>query len=354
MRSLAPKRYLYGSRSAQEVEGRGAARGGQLERVQDQQVAQPVARVGAVPARLVGGECVAPPEAVEDPDDPVVVARDHSRRPALGPGARRQRQMEGELVDAERAALAPARVQLEQRAQQPLVELAGRDPVEAHALALDPAGEPAQLALEVLRRRTGLGGERESDPRAGVAVELAGPARAAPAPASPAPRRARAAASAPAPRLARRDTSSPSPSATSQAVWSPTPTPLPELVQTGTARGTRRCSRWRSRLSATSASRRPDPSLQAASRVRGRPASASHQASTQSGVWKYELSSTRPASSSQSRRSPASPATASRSATSGSMRAACAAPRSAFPRGRSSPPSPCRPARSGPARAATG
>ena len=46
--------------------------------MQDQQVAQPVARVGAVPARLVGGERVAPPEAVEDPDDPVVVARDHS------------------------------------------------------------------------------------------------------------------------------------------------------------------------------------------------------------------------------------------------------------------------------------
>ena len=357
MRSLAPKRYLYGSVPRRKSKVARAARGGELERVQDQQVAQPVARVGAVPARLVGGERVAPPEAVEHPDDPVVAARDHCRRPAPGPGARRQRRWKGSWSTPNEPPVAPARRAARRASRSSRSSTSpGGDPVEAHALALDPA----RVKRRSWRSKS-FDGAPVSGPsgsatlRAGVAVERRGPPRAAPAPASPA--RAPRTSSGERPQrraLARPTTSSPRSSATSQAQWSPTPTPLPELAQTGTASGS-------AAVQPLAVAAQRDERLQAAGRVppggepRARPAGRASPttASTQSGVWKYELSSTRAASSSQSRRSPASPASRLEVRDlrlyAGSLRRASLS----FPHRSKLAALTGRPARSGPARAAT-
>ena len=99
--------------------------GGELERVQDEHVAEAVARVGAVPARLVGGEGVAPPEPVEDADDLVLAARDQRRRAALRSGARppaaggRGAGRSRSVPVLSRAAARAARRASEQRARRP-------------------------------------------------------------------------------------------------------------------------------------------------------------------------------------------------------------------------------------------
>ena len=64
------------------------------------------------------------------------------------------------------------------------------------------------------------------------------------------------------------------------------PAPLPRLVQAPTAKGTRGCSRWRTRATGTTASSAPDRSRQMATSPSTPPPSASHQPSTQSGETK--------------------------------------------------------------------
>ena len=263
--------------------------------------------------------------------------------PRPGSGARRQRRWKASWSMPNDPLVPALGVQLEQRrraaARRPR---RGATHSKPHALALEPPREAPQLADEVLRGLAGLGGERAA-PAAG---------RPSPRPRGRPP--AALCAGQPGGRAAHEQRRAPPRRRSSQrghgvaALAAPParrsgrrrPAPLPALAYTGTASGRRPVQPL-----AIAAQR--DERLQAAgrdparppARVRGRAASVSHHASTQSGVWKYELPSCRSASSSQSRRERRRRRrAASRSTTSGSMPAACAAPRSASPTGRSSPP----------------
>ena len=122
--SRAPKRYLYGSGPAQEVEGPRAALGRELERVQDELIAQRLASERAVPALLVGGERVAPPEPVQHADDLALRAERPRRRDRDQPAAR-SAAMEGELLPAERSTVPALGMELEESVQQRPVDPRG-------------------------------------------------------------------------------------------------------------------------------------------------------------------------------------------------------------------------------------
>jgi hypothetical protein len=90
--------------AAQEVEAVPAVVGGEVERTQDEHVAEAVARVPAIPSRLVGGERVAPPEAVQDARNRLAPASHDRRRSLTRTAGPDQLAMEGELIDHESSA----------------------------------------------------------------------------------------------------------------------------------------------------------------------------------------------------------------------------------------------------------
>ena len=245
--------------------------------------------MGAIPARLVGGERVAPPEPVEDAGDPVAVPGHDGGGTATGRGGPARAAGGGRAALRRTNRQPPARprsCRSKESDQQRLVDRVGgthskRTPSRASRRAKrrswrtnDPDG-PSPYRGE-RQRDARAGDQRRSRARRRAGSPRARPGRrCGPGAASP---RSRRRARQPPPRRARAARASRSGRRHRGR--------CPRWRRRAPRPASERCSGSRARLSATSASSRPDGVRHAARRVGGRSATVSHQARTQSGDWK--------------------------------------------------------------------